>query len=339
MDDVLSKLVARLEEYGLGVEARPLREIHDVGYDVDVELSRGRARQAFAMQLKTRPTLSNIDRIRPAVPGPILPLIGATSVAPRTADAFRRAGIQFIDSGGNASIHFDDVLIDVRGRRTDRDQSRPQQKKGGNLFSRARAQVAFVLLQWPSLWGVPQRELAEAAGVSLGQANDAVTMFRNSGFGPGGHRSDAEFLDLWVAAFPTGLASKLTLAIYRGSLEEFGKASAEDPALGAGSAVSGEVAAVDLLRPAALTIYVGELDPMLPLRNRWRTDGKGNITVRRKFWTTPSGETHDDEAPLIDQRLAPALLVYADLMASDDPRVRGVAPEWRRRIAGLQFDH
>lgn len=338
MDDLLSELVARFEAYGLRVQAHPLRESHYIGYDVDLVLSRGRARQAFAMQLKTRPTLSNIDRIRPAVAGPILPMVGAVSVSPRSADAFRRAGIQFIDSGGNASIHFGDVLIDVRGRRTDRDQPQPEHEKGGNLFSRARAQVAFVLLQWPRLWRAPQREVAEAAGVSLGQANDAVRMFRHSGFGPGGHRSDTELLDLWVAAFPTGLATKLTLATYRGSVEEFRKVNAEDPVFLAGSAVSGELAADDLLRPAALTIYVAELDPMLPVRNRWRADGNGNITVRHKFWKTPSDESHDYDGPLIGQRLAPVLLVYADLMASDDPRVRGVAPEWRRRVARRELD-
>ena len=49
-------------------------------------------------------------------------------------------------------------------------------------------------------------------------------------------------------------------------------------------------------------------------------------------------ESHDYDGPLIGQRLAPVLLVYADLMASDDPRVRGVAPEWRRRVARRELD-
>lgn len=163
-------------------------------------------------------------------------------------------------------------------------------------------------------------------------------MFRQSGFGPGGHRSDAELLDLWVAAFPKGLATKLTLATYRGSVEEFRKVNAEDPVFLAGAAISGEFAADDMLRPAALTIHVPKLDPMLPVKNRWRSEEDGNITVRHQFWTTPSSESHDYDGPLGGKRPAPALLVYADLMASDDPRVRGVAPEWRRRLDRHESD-
>ena len=102
--------------------------------------------------------------------------------------------------------------------------------------------------------------------------------------------------------------------------------------------VSGEGAAADLVRPTALTIYVAELDPMLPVKNRWRSDGDANITVRSKFWTTPPDEAHDYDGPLAGLRNAPAVLVYADLMASDNPRVRSVAPEWRSRIARPEQD-
>lgn len=337
MDDLLAELMPRFEEYGLRVDAHQPRK-HDAGYDLDLVMSRGGAHQAFAMQLKARPTLSNLAPLRTQGIGSIPLLIGASSVSPRSADSFRRAGIQFIDTAGNASIHFGEVLIDVRGRRADIDPPQPEREKGGNLFSTARSQVAFALLQWPRLWKRPQREIAEAAGVSLGQANDALRMFRQSGFGPGGHRSDSEFLDLWVASFPQGLGQKLTLATYRGSVDEFRKVDAEDPVFLGGPALSGELAADDLLRPASLTIYVAGLDPMLPVKNRWRSDGDGNIIVRRKFWTTPPHESQDHDAPLVGLRPAPAVLVYADLMASDDPRVRGVAPEWRGRLDRHESD-
>ncbi|MFZ2502610.1 MAG: type IV toxin-antitoxin system AbiEi family antitoxin [Nocardioides sp.] len=335
--DLLAQLMPRFEEYGLRVDAHQPRK-HDAGYDLDLVLSRGGFHQAFAMQLKARPTLSNLSAFRMHEIGEIPLLVGASAVSPRSADGFRRAGIQFIDAAGNASIRFGDVLIDVRGRRAGIDPSLLEREKGGNLFSRARSQVAFVLLQWPRLWRRSQRELAEAAGVSVGHANDAVRMFRQSGFGPGGHRSDAELVDLWVAAFPKGLATKLTLATYRGSVEEFRKVIAEAPVFPAGAAISGELAADDRLRPAALTIYVPELDPTMPVKNRWRLEEGGNITVRHKFWTTPSSESHDTAGLQVGKQLAPALLVYADLMASDDPRVRSVAPEWRRDVARPELD-
>ncbi|MET1005886.1 MAG: type IV toxin-antitoxin system AbiEi family antitoxin [Propionibacteriaceae bacterium] len=326
MDDTLDTLVARLEEFGLRVEASERSRGVNDGYDVDLLLSRGEARQEFAMELMGHARLSDLGR-HSGVRTPAFPwMVGAASVSSRSADAFRRAGVQYIDASGNASIHFGDVLIDVRGRRVGRDLSTPPGR--GNLFSSARAQVAFALLQWPRLWQKPQREIAEAAGVSLGQVNDALKLFREAGFGPGGHRSHSEFLDLWVASFPSGLGHKLVLATYRGSIEDFSKIDVEDPTF-VGAEISGELAADDLLRPAALTVYVANLDPLFPVANRWRSDGDGNITVKRKFWRTPKDEM--PARPPVDMRQAPPVLVYADLLASGDPRVRSVAPDWRNR--------
>lgn len=341
MDDLLVALLGRLEEFGLQVDALEHRSGAEIGHDVDLVLSRGAARQEFVMDLKQRATLSSLRYANWAERDSLPLLIGATSVSPRSADAFRRAGIQYLDAAGNAWIRFDGVLIDVRGRRLQADHVHHgpgADRARGNLFSASRAQVAFAFLQWPRSWKMSQRDVAEAAGVSLGQANNAVAMFRQAGFGPGGHRSDSELLDLWVASFPTGLARKLVLATYGGSIEDFRKVNAEDPVFIAGAVVSGEVAAASMVHPTALTIYVTELDPMLPVKNRWRSDGARNITVRRKFWTTPPDETHDYDGPLVGLRTAPDVLVYADLMTSDNPRVRSAASEWRSHLARFEQD-
>ena len=339
MDDLLATLTTRLEEFGMhvGVSPRP-----QGGYevsDVDLVLSRGDTQQAFALELKGHATHSDLRHNHRSGTESLPLLVGAASVSPRSADAFRRSGVQYIDVAGNASIHFGDVLIDVRGRRSEGAASERMRGRGGNLFTPARAQIVFALLQWPRLWKKPQRELADAAGASVGQVNNALEMFRESGFGPGGHRSDSELLALWVASFPSGLGKKLVLASYRGSIEDFRKVDAEDPVFVGGAALSGELAVDDLLRPAALTIYVTKLDPMLPVKNRWRSDGEANITVRRKFWTTPPHETHDYDGPPTGLLNAPAVLVYADLMASDDARVRSVASEWRKKLAEHGHDH
>lgn len=332
MTVLLTGLVARLEDFGLHVDRSACPDV-DSGDDLNVKLSRGRTRQEFTLQLKRRATLSSLLPDAGAQTDSRPLLVGATSVSPRSADAFRRAGLSYVDLAGNAWIRFGDVLIDVRGRRPLAAESPRKAGNGGNLFSTGRAQVAFVLLQWPGLWTRAQRDVAEASGVSLGQAHNALTMFREAGFGPTGHRTYTELLDMWVASYPSGLARKLVLASYQGSVEGFGNGNFGKPGSMGDAVVSGEVAADHQRRPTALTLYVAELDPMLPVRNRWRSDGDTNITVRRKFWKTPQDERHDDDAPSAALRAAPEVLVYADLMASNDPRVRDAAPEWRQRIA------
>jgi hypothetical protein len=223
-------------------------------------------------------------------------------------------------------VQFDGVLLDVRGRPRPDDLAVPAQKTAGNLFSTARAQVAFALLAWPPLWEATRRDLAHAAGVSLEQAHKALALLTEAGYRRDRPRpGQTELLDLWTAAFPTGLATKLTLARYRGQIGPAGNVQSDGPMF-----VSGEAAAEDLLRPATLTLYAQELDPRLPVVNKWRSDGPANIVVRRKFWHVP----HDNDGGLAGVRPVPWPLVYADLVTSGDPRVRTVARAWRDRFAG-----
>jgi hypothetical protein len=323
----LTDFVARLADFGVHVElGSTLSHPSDVE-STKVRLSRGGSRQEYALLLRQTVTLSDLGVVNHDIPT----MVAARFVSPRSADSFRRAGVQYIDAVGNAWVEFDDVLIDVRGRRPPGSPEVRQRVAAGNLFSTARAQVAFTLLAWPELWEAPQRQVAHAAGVSLGQANNALALFREAGFGLGVSGRPAELLDLWAAAFPSGLAQKLTLATYRGSVGSMEKVHAEDAVF-----VSGEAAAGDLLRPASLTIYVEQLDQRLPIVNRWRSDGPPNIVVRRKFWAIPESATHDYDRPITALRNAPWPLVYSDLLASDDPRVRGAAREWRKQFARLE---
>lgn len=329
-DDIVANIVARLREFDLQVDA--VTPGPDDDADVVVVLSHGRSRQEFAMMVSRRVRLSDLSRsVREQALDERPVIVAAAQVSPRSADVFRRMGLNYVDAAGNASIRFGDVLIDVRGRRPALNVFESRHEGGKNLFSTARAQVAFALLQWPSTWGMPQRALAEAAGVSLGQAHDALAMFREAGFGPTGGRSSAELLDLWAAAYPAGLGRKLVLARYRGVVKDFERLAVDDPGRLGGAVVSGEVAAHELLRPASLTIYVADLDPTMSITFRWRSDGAGNIAVKRAFWTTPVDEAGSQRRQLRTMPQAPDLLVYADLLASDDPRVRGAAADWRSR--------
>jgi hypothetical protein len=85
---------------------------------------------------------------------------------------------------------------------------------------------------------------------------------------------------------------------------------------------SGEAAPSAQMRPASGVVYVDQLTTELLMENRWRTDGVPNLTVRRRFWSHPHPEAGE----------APPLLVYGDLQASDDPRTRSVASEYRYRL-------
>lgn len=316
MSDRLSWPESRLDE--LGIRATFLSSPRPRG--AEIRLARGASAQQYS--LLEGPAISAADIARASTADlPVLVL--TTYAAPRTIDMFRRVGVQYLDAAGNAWIAFGDVLVDVRGRPRP-DHAIPK-RAASNLFSSGRAQVVCALLAWPHLWFASRRDVARAAGVSTGQAHNALALLAEAGYdsvevGP----RQTSLLDLWAAAFPTGLAQSLTLASFHGGIDEIKVAKPGDIAF-----VSGEVAVNDVLRPATLTLYVDELDPRLPVVNRWRADGKPNIVVRRAFWHAP------DENELADGlNIAPWPLVYADLLSGDDPRVRAAATQWRDRHAG-----
>jgi hypothetical protein len=316
MKDPLEGLAAQLAELGLDARAEPATPVRNRVARAALRLAHGESTQDYALTYGPHVSLTTAG---PDTAGQV-GFAYAPYITAKTADSFRRAGVQYVDAAGNAWIQFGDVLIDVRGRLRPAGAA-PRTAAAANLFSTGRAQVVFVLLAWPDLWDAPQRELARAAGVSLGQAHNTLALLVQAGYERDERRDGRTgLLDLWVAAFPTGLAQRLTLAKYHGAVGKVKKERADDVV-----AVSGEAAVPDLLRPTTLTLYVAKLNPRLAIVNRWRSDGEPNIVVRRKFWNDPA--TPHAPTPGVD--LAPWLLVYADLVTSDDPRTRGVSAHYR----------
>lgn len=245
-------------------------------------------------------------------------------ITERSAQMFRQLGINYIDEAGNAYITFEGVHIDIRGRRAQSDMKEdgpPRSLRGGvNLFSTKRSQVIFAVLNWPELLGAPIRDLAHAAGVSLGQAQQTLELLEQYGFldsdrRPVRTRLDA-LIDQWTAAYPTGLGSPEAAGRFSGDLS-FDLSGAEPVYVG------GEAAVPNLLRPSTLAIYTETFPTDLIRRNRWRrNEDNPNIFLRHQFWKSAHAEP-----PGVYQ--APWLLVYADLATSADSRHREAAIQLR----------
>lgn len=125
-------------------------------------------------------------------------LIVAPWISPKVGARLREIGIAYVDSVGNASVRFGTVLIEVvgrprpidrlRGRPTDAEPvEAPLDKLGvraraGRLLTPANRRVIGALLADPGLETAPLRELAAAAGVSVGQAHKSVTLLAAAGY-------------------------------------------------------------------------------------------------------------------------------------------------------------
>lgn len=332
----------RLREFGIALTVEPLGlQASDSGFDAVVTLSREGQRERYVVEVKEHMTLSSLIRShgaagsRPRSPFPLL-VIG-DRVSQRSAAAFRDAGIQFVDALGNASITFGSVLVEVQGRAGSVAQRSDiphdvVSRQPANIFSSRRAQVILALLTWPELSTAKIRNVAEAAGVSVGQAHETVGQLQQIGFiVPVSRRLDRvdELLDLWTAAYPAGLGRQLEIAKFHGDPARpvSGLRADQSCYLSSESARGSGV-----VRPATLTVYLDDLNRRLPALNRWDAspDRPPNILVRRKFWTSPHA---DEERPAPEGQNAPWPLVYADLMSTRDARLGEVAKSWRSRHA------
>lgn len=182
----------------------------------------------------------------------------------------------------------------------------------------------FVLLCRPELLNAPCRVIKQAAGIALGAIGGVFFDLNARGFTAGGKgKGDRRLLERqrlleeWVTNYPIKLRPKLNPKRFHALDPNWWRQidiTQYDAQWG------GEVAADRLtghLRPNAVTIYFRPEDARRNLTrmvvdNKLRADPVGEVEVLEVFWDFPGGETR----PYI----VPPLLVYADLLATMDPR-------------------
>lgn len=310
------ELADRFDELGLRfAEPVDLADLADQD-SVAVTLLHTQGRARYQLGYSTSLTASSLKWARPHYAADDRILLVGPRVTERSAEIFRTLGINYIDPSGNAFITFDGVHIDVRGRRPNPDapveSAVPRMTRGGvNLFSTKRSQVIFALLTWEDLLVRPVRELARTAGVSLGQAQDTLELLEHYGFLDDrrrlSRREREHLIDQWTAGYPAGLGARNKIGSFSG---DFSRLSPTEAAV----YVSGEAAAQSLRNPETIVLYTDMFPEGLIRAYRWRRNEENpNIFLRHQFWTPPEA----GDAGILR---APWLLVYADLMASNDSR-------------------
>lgn len=322
-DQLLSRAVRLLTDAGLRVtEAASI----DPDFYARLDVAGPGGVEQYAVWLK--PTVSS------AAPVP-RPAHGRTLAVTRyvpdpVAGAWRDLDIHYVDAAGNMYLRSEGLLLDVRGRPR---PAAPRPADPGRLlraFQPSGLKVLFALLTEPDLIAGAYRDIAEASSVSLGTVQWVVKEIETLGHvhpGPPARRllRTRDLLTRWVDGYVVNLAPQLVLA--RFDSPDPGWWTEADDALRAELAEwGGETAAHRLnpdLRPGRAVLYAPSLPKRLAIDYRFfRTDGPGSIEVRQRFW-------HFRESPA--SLTTPAPLVYADLIASADPRQLDAAARMREQ--------
>ncbi len=236
-------------------------------------------------------------------------------VNPRMADRLRQMNLPFIDTVGNAYLNVPPVFVFIKGNRPPANL----EKMTINWASQPTGlKIIFAFLCHPELVTAPYRDIAKAADVALGTVGRVLTNLKELGYlldmGRRGRRivNRKKLLDRWVTDYPERLRPKLLMGNFGTTKTDWWR---DAPLLEFKAYWGGEVAAARItqyLRPEVVTIYAIEPTAELERTYRLREDPDGNIEVLRVFWDVEWYGANREEVP--------PLLVYADLLATGDPR-------------------
>ena len=256
----------------------------------------------------------------------------APYLTPELAERCRQLDLQFMDAAGNAYVRAPGLYVFIKGEKRPPHVT-PIGARGAGTATAVR--VVFALLCRPDLLNAPYREIVDATGVALGTVGAVLIDLETRGYiTPGTRRRNRRMLqpkrllEEWVTNFPIKLRRKLNPRRFRAPDPNWWKATQ----LPEGAYWGGEVAADRLtgyLKPETFTIYVDpgqgrEILTALVVANRLRADPKGEVEVLDTFWRFELGPRYPD--------LVPPVLIYADLMATLDPRNLQVAKLVRERF-------
>lgn len=227
------------------------------------------------------------------------------------AERLKTLGVPFLDLSGNMFINVPPYFIYIVGQARVEEASNSQ----GTAFNPMGLQVIFTLLSVPERVSSTYRDIADDSGVSLGTVANTLAALERGGFVVDrGNRGRAltnveELSRRWVMEYAERLRPKLFMGRYSPSEPTWSAREGTDHFLG------GETAAAlltDHLKPALQTFYLkGELKNFA-IANRLKKDPQGTIECLRAFWRFNYPWEHG--------RMAPPLIIYADLLASGDPR-------------------
>lgn len=280
----------------------------------------------FVVEVKNVDRFATVAQVKHQLEGyDKAPLLIAPKLTDAAANNCKELGLNFIDLAGNAYINEPGLLIFVKGQKQELHQNNPiNYFKGGKALTPTNLRMVFALLCNPEMLNAPYREIAKVAGIALGAVgwgfNDLAARALTLGDGKKNNRvliQQEKLIQEWVTNYPIKLRPKLNPRRFKANNLDWWKhldVKQYEAQWG------GEVAADRLthyLKPNFYTLYLHGKEfkknmNKLIVDNRLVPDPHGNIELLEAFWDF-------DDADFLPETV-PTLLVYADLIASNDPR-------------------
>ncbi len=243
-------------------------------------------------------------------------ILWAQYIPESVAVVLTRRGFCYADTAGNMLLRFGGNFLQIRN--CPRPREAREELVCGRSFTPAGLQVLFLFLTEPSSVGWSYREIAAQSGTTAATVSYVVADLKARHFlveQKGARRlvERSRLCRLWVENYRLRLLPRVKRTRYAG---ELGKLPEDYALVGGGETVA---AREKLLQTNSVLLWKQDGGFVRTvLGKHWRLDPEGNIEVRDAFW--PTEHRHF-------QGRTPWLLVYADLLSTDDGRCLEAAEE------------
>ena len=242
-------------------------------------------------------------------------MVIAESMPDPVKDKLRTKGISYLEANGNAYLDHDNTFIFIDGNKPVR-ELKPVTNRA---FTKTGLKAVFHLLNDPEAIGRTYRQLAKETNIALGNIKYIMDGLNEAGFIlPLDKRkvtikNKKGLLERWLSGYRETMKPDLLKGTYRIWKDEKRDNWQAIDIKDLNMQWGGE-AAVDImtnyLHANVLTIYTREFSGRLA-NGLWLVpDNNGDVKVYEKFWSE-AGET---------KVVTPPLLVYTDLLLTEDPR-------------------
>jgi len=238
-------------------------------------------------------------------------LIITYKLYPGLKEKLRENYINYLEANGDMFINTNEWLLFLDKK----NKIEHKEKYANRAFTPTGLKVVFEFLRDKALINKPQREIAEQADVALGNIPKVLRGLKDTGNVYKLNKKQyvfhnrKELLELWIKEYHNTLKPTLEIGRYTTKhLENWKELTLNYP-----KTVWGGEPAADLLtnylKPGVLTLYTEETKKDLMVNYGLMPDKEGELFIYQKFWK--NGERGIT---------APPILVYADLIMTNDKR-------------------
>ncbi len=242
-------------------------------------------------------------------------LIVTEYINPRVREQLREKGIDFLDAAGNTLLRQGKLFIMLGGNQ----RIVEPEKQKNRAFTNAGLKVLFYFLHDPVNVNKTIRDIAENTDTALDTVHKTINALLQMKYLLKVNKKEyritntKELLGRWIQDYDLKLKNKLLIGTFRFARKE-DEQHWQKLALDKNDTVwGGEPAGTILteyLRPEIFTLYTTCTKNDLAKKYKLLPDSRGNVYVYDRFWRFPDNEN----------MTVPALLAYADLIATGDDR-------------------